>query len=209
MKLVVIGDTHRCEREVKFPKGDVLIHTGDFDIYNPDNLEEINDWFNSLKFKHIIFTGGNHDFLLQNVPQSRQLFNNATCLINEGIEIEGKKFWASPYTPEFHNWAFMYPRCSEEAKRQWEQIPEGLDVLITHGPPYDILDKNFNYEKCGCEVLQREVFKKKPKHHVFGHIHPANNNFSRHINIEGIDFHNVSVLDEDYKLAYKPTIIEI
>jgi hypothetical protein len=55
------------------------------------------------------------------------------------VTIDGVSFRASPYTPEFMNWAFMYPRGA--AARYWDQIPYGLDVLITHGPPFGILDR--------------------------------------------------------------------
>jgi Icc-related predicted phosphoesterase len=210
MKVVCLGDTHRSEHEVIFPEGDLLIHTGDFDIRTINELQYINKWFNSLNFEHIIFTGGNHDFYLQKHDSEyiNSFFDKAVYLCNEGIEINGKKFWASPYTPEFHNWAFMYPRCSEEAKKLWNQIPNNLDVLITHGPPYKILDQNRDRQHCGCEVLEREVFLKNPKNHVFGHIHRLNESYLSHIKIENTNFYNVSVLDEDYNLFFKPTIFE-
>jgi hypothetical protein len=36
--------------------------------------------------------------------------------------------------PEFGNWAFMLPR-GPRIKEKWDQIPDGIDILITHGPP--------------------------------------------------------------------------
>ena len=133
------------------------------------------------------------------------MFTNAIYLENEGCEINGLKFWGSPYTPKFNNWAFMYERCSVEAKKNWSQIPEGLDFLITHCPPYTVLDECKDGHQ-GCEVLQRAVFDKKPKYHCFGHLHLQGGEC---INQHGINFYNVSVLDEKYKLINKPTVLEI
>lgn len=204
-KIVIISDTHRGEHQVKLPQGDILIHCGDYDIYNMSHLIWLNKWFNSLDFKHIIFIGGNHDFLFQSLPNPQEYFDKAIYLHNRGIEIEGIKFWGSPHTPTFGNWAFMYPRCSVDAKNLWNQIPENLDFLITHGPPYQILDVNREGEHCGCEVLQREVFKKKPKYHVFGHIHPSITDNKKVVN--NTTFINASLLNESYDMIYKPVEI--
>ena len=100
----------------------------------------------------------------------------------------------------------MYPRCSEEAKKHWKQIPQDLDILLTHGPAYGILDRNMWDERCGCEVLVREIAKKRPKWHVFGHIHGHGGKI---INQEGVNFVNASVLDEEYKVKNNPIYFEI
>ena len=73
------------------------------------------------------------------------------------IELDcGIKIWGSPYTPEFNNWAF--PLKTEEAKQElWQQIPNDIDILMTHGPPKGILDKNTSMIECGDEVLRKEV----------------------------------------------------
>ena len=36
--------------------------------------------------------------------------------------------------PEFCNWAFNLDR-GEKCLEKWDLIPEGIDILITHGPP--------------------------------------------------------------------------
>jgi Icc-related predicted phosphoesterase len=101
---------------------------------------------------------------------ARGLLTNTIYLENDGITIDGVSFWGSPYTPEFLDWAFMYPR-GKTAKRYWDQIPYGLDVLITHGPSRGILDQVApGSEHLGCEELLKAVEAKKPKVHIFGHI---------------------------------------
>ncbi|GKZ19026.1 hypothetical protein AbraIFM66951_010287 [Aspergillus brasiliensis] len=93
------------------------------------------------------------------------------------------RVYASPWTPEFCQWAFAYPREvdrfnanpeGEEEEGPENPVPDypGVDVMITHGPPYGILDQVVpNHMSVGCEHLYRAVKRARPRVHVFGHIH--------------------------------------
>jgi Icc-related predicted phosphoesterase len=59
----------------------------------------------------------------------------------------------------------------KDAFKLWSAIPEDTDVLVTHGPPFGILDQNYNKEHVGCESLTEHVLRIKPQLHIFGHIH--------------------------------------
>src|ERR1700733_9292218 len=49
-----------------------------------------------------------------------------------------------------------------------DRIPDALDVLVTHGPPYGILDQTASDgPHLGCEELLKAVRQKPPKVHVF------------------------------------------
>ena len=51
-------------------------------------------------------------------------------------------------------------------------IPDDTDVLITHRPPFGILDLRFGKgEPAGCELLLKRVQEIEPRVHLFGHIH--------------------------------------
>ncbi len=109
-KIVIISDTHTFHNKVELPKGDILIHAGDLEIRNTLELQIIIEWFESLDFKHIIWVGGNHDFYLEKLYKEELkpiMPNNIHYLINSSIEIEGIKFWGSPFSSQFGNWAFM------------------------------------------------------------------------------------------------------
>ena len=207
-KICLFSDTHGLHNDVIIPECDILIFAGDFDIHSLLDIERANKWFGQQNAKHVIFCAGNHDVLLSrvNLISKKCLFSNAIYLENEMIEIEGLKIYGSPYTPFFNNWSFMYQRNSLEAKNIWSKIPENLDFLVTHGPSRGILDRNLQDERCGCSVLSREIYKKRPKRHIHGHIHRFG---GKSITQDNIDFYNVSVLNEDYKIANKPTIIDI
>jgi Icc-related predicted phosphoesterase len=90
--------------------------------------------------------------------------------------------YASAWQPEFFNWAFGYPRMQDrfnssppEATFQAPNpVPDNrIDIILTHGPPYRILDETIRDEQVGCEHLRRAVERSKPRLHVFGHIHEA------------------------------------
>ncbi|KZM21434.1 uncharacterized protein EKO05_0006200 [Ascochyta rabiei] len=94
------------------------------------------------------------------------------------------RVYASPYQPEFCDYAFPYSRiedrynpphkCSpyvvpiaEHPVPDWSEV----DVVMTHGPPMGILDAVYNGEHVGCEHLLRAARRCKPRMHCFGHIH--------------------------------------
>jgi Icc-related predicted phosphoesterase len=93
------------------------------------------------------------------------------------------------------------------AKENWAILPEGLDILITHGPPAGILDRHFRTgEALGDTDLMHKLrsMKNPPKVHLFGHIHSMHSWTFKH----GIDFINAAIVGEDYTLQYPATIFE-
>ena len=207
MKIIAISDTHGLHRKLSMSPCDILIFAGDASISSFSKFTEFNDWLGTLSAKHILFVAGNHDTYLEKIgpAKSKKYFTNAVYLHNCSVNVMGKSFYGSPYSPMFNNWSFMYERGSIELKEIWEQIPENLDYLITHCPPYGILDRNLQNLRCGCEILVREIAKKFPLNSIFGHIHM---NGGRVVNSGGISFYNVALLDEQYKMTNEPTIIE-
>jgi len=174
MKLTIISDTHNRHEDVILPKGEVLIHAGDF-TGRGTRAECVSflKWFAKQNFKYKILIAGNHDFFFEkNEKEEIQeiLPKNIHYLNNSSITIEGVNFYGSPITPFFHNWAFNRER-GKEIKQYWDEISDNTDVLITHGPPFGILDKTVRGEKVGCEELLLAVKRIKPKFHIFGHIH--------------------------------------
>ncbi|KAJ7253765.1 Metallo-dependent phosphatase-like protein, partial [Mycena haematopus] len=86
---------------------------------------------------------------------------------------DGGKEWSvygSPWTPYWGDWAFGYEK--EDAEAVVSKIAK-TDILLTHGPPRNILDLTLNKARAGCPALSAVVQKLKPKLHVFGHIHEA------------------------------------
>jgi Icc-related predicted phosphoesterase len=89
----------------------------------------------------------------------------------------------------------MYPR-GLSALRYWDLIPYNLDVLITHGPPFGILDQTAPGDPhLGCEELFNAIEEKKPRVHLFGHIHGGAGTFEN----GATRFVNAAYLNERYK----------
>ena len=206
MKIVVISDTHCQEELLDLPEGDILIHAGDVGIYDLADLEYINRWFGRQKFTYNIVIAGNHDTYLERLSkiEIKEKLYNAIYLQDEGIEIAGIKFWGSPFTPFFNNWAFM--ENETQLEKRWEQIPEDTDIIITHGPPRGILDwSNYGKEHCGSISLKERIDVIKLKYSIFGHIH---NNYGCY-EANGIKYINASILNDNYQLVNKPIVLEI
>jgi len=174
LRLILISDTHQLHREVEVPDGDVLIHAGDFTMFS-ESLEAVadfNDWLGGLPHRHKIVVPGNHEFFLEADPSERSLLSNATLLINEGVEIEGLRIWGTPVNP-LYGGAFGLS-SAKDRKRLYAEIPQNTDVVISHGPPYGILDTApVSGLHQGCRELLDAVTQIRPKLHVFGHIHDA------------------------------------
>lgn len=175
IKITTISDTHG--REPTLSGGDILIHCGDLtkDGYKVQVIKQLNYLHEQLdKYKYIIMTPGNHDLWAERHPEDfREACKEAgiIMLLNESIELMGLKFWASPATPTYHDWAFNYDE--DKIQELWKTIPKDTDVLITHGPPQLVLDRNFLNDPLGCPHLFKAVEEIKPKLHLFGHVHES------------------------------------
>lgn len=208
MKVVVISDTHNLHSKLILPAGDLLIHCGDFSSFG--SVKEIisfNNYLKTLPFDKKLIVPGNHDLLCEkDISLCKSLISNGKLFVDELIEIEGKKFYFSPWTPKFGNWCFMEER--ESIHRHWGKIPEKTDVLITHGPPHGILDSvmsSFGSISVGCEALRKKVFEIKPRFHLFGHVHEGYGS----IEVGGIKFVNAAICNKSYLPVNQPMVIEL
>jgi Icc-related predicted phosphoesterase len=173
LRLALLSDTHQLHRQVEVPDGDVLIHAGDFTMFSEsmEAVVDFNDWLGELPHRYKIVVPGNHEYFLEADPSERFMLDNANVLINEGIQIEGLRLWGSPVTPMYGG-AFGLS-SAKDRKRLYAQIPPNIDVLVTHGPPFGILDTAISGLHEGCPELLDAVEQVRPKLHVFGHIHGA------------------------------------
>jgi len=207
--LVCISDTHGAYRQLRLPAGDVLIHCGDIAAWGrPDEYVDFNRWLGELPYAAKVVIAGNHDETLakQSVEFARKVLTNAHYLLDSETTIQGVRIYGAPWTPEFMNWHFMLPRGGWEMRAKWDQIPEGLDVLMTHGPPQGKLDySKMQKTGVGCGVLREAVMRAKPRYHVFGHLHESYGGLQG----EHTTFINCSSMDRGYRLVNDPIVLEI
>ncbi|MEM0998613.1 MAG: metallophosphatase domain-containing protein [Bacteroidota bacterium] len=207
MRIVFISDTHNRHADLELPAGDLLVHAGDFSSRGREwEVREFMAWFSQQSHARKVVVAGNHDFLAENDPAAFAALVPAGVdyLNDSGVEIGGLQIWGSPVQPEFYDWAFNRKRGPEIA-RHWALIPEGTDLLVTHGPPYGALDKTTRGEPVGCKDLRKLVEAIRPRIHVFGHIHEAYGTYTE----AGVHYINASSLDERYLLRHAPVVVDI
>lgn len=174
LRILALSDTHELHRELdRLPESDILIHAGDWTFFSKRlaAIEDFDEWLADQPVRHrSILTPGNHEFYLEADHSRRTLTSSATVLIEEALTIKGLKIWGSPIT-SLYGAAFG---ISDPAKRaaHYASIPSDTHILVTHGPPYGILDgKPGTSEHFGCPELLMAVQRVKPLVHIFGHVH--------------------------------------
>lgn len=156
MKILCVSDYHREERLAKASeklaekeKVDVVINAGDY--ISESFAKKVLD---RTKFRTFTVKG-NWDNKVY--AENRKV----TVLENEIVEYKDYHFLGV-------DWGF-YSQITKLAK--------GVDpkklILITHDPPFDILDLSYFGGNAGHLDLRAIVNQVKPALHVFGHIHEA------------------------------------
>jgi predicted phosphodiesterase len=229
LKIVAVSDTHTMGLRIAVPDGDILIHAGDHTFRGIEGeVREALDWLASMPHKHKIFVAGNHDWYFDDYTDKTSFrtwslkretavqdllaeYPDLTYLEDEAATIEGIKFYGSPWTPEFCDWAFNFPRFDNGAfaKDTWAKIPEDTEVLITHGPPAGILDVargDFGDNRTGCPHLRKRIAQlPNLALHIFGHIHEQYGTETHN----GTTFVNAAVNTREYEPLNRPFVIEI
>lgn len=161
MKIVATSDFHGTLPDI--PECDLLLIGGDVTpVWNHDRKfqadwlrGEFSDWMRAQPAKMTVWTGGNHDFVLEDMKRdphtgrsNMQLPGLYVC--NEWIGFypemidadwpEGQelKIWASPMSNRFGGWAFMDNEAG--LSDLWKTIPRDIDILMVHGPMFGLAD---------------------------------------------------------------------
>lgn len=233
MKIIAISDLHGQLPAIK-ESADIMLIAGDISPLNYQRDLEIMDywlkdsflsWINTLAVEKVYLIAGNHDFYFERSSRSDILSlehlsgGKLIYLENEMTtytDSTGKSWsiFGTPYCHQFGFWPFMY--SNDVLKQEFEDIPEEVDIIITHDPPYNInqhdctlqkaVPKHIGWEPLGNKPLREQLEKTKFKLLCCGHIHSGNHQIT-HFNDGRVV--NVSLLDEYYDMTYNPCIIEL
>jgi predicted phosphodiesterase len=204
VRFVCVSDTH--SRFFCYIPGDVLIHAAEY--------------LHRAPYAHKVVIAGNHElpFDVANYeaiiarrkitqhcdPAATKCLLGHVCYLEDNLAVvEGYRIWGCPWT-KHKNGAF-YLVDKEMRVRKWASMPEGVDILVTHSPPFEIMDISRQGKPAGCKDLLKRVKKVKPKVHVFGHTH-AGYGFSH---IEGITFVNAAICNNDYEPVNPPLVFDL
>jgi predicted phosphodiesterase len=126
----------------------------------------------------------------------RQRLRNATYLAHEEVTFEGMRIFGSTWEPYSSGCDPDLPGESETEQEMWsahcsacagiatphnfDAIPAGTHVLMTHGPARGVLDWEFEHEPYGSSVALRErIVECGVQVHLFGHVHEQRGVFAR------------------------------
>lgn len=203
LKIVAISDTHNGHDSVIVPPCDILIHAGDESFRGKkEEIEAFAKWFDKQPAKHLVWIPGNHSLGVEkHWPNSKYWLQDISprtnILMHSSVTIEGLKIWGSPVTPWFHDWAWNEIR-GPAIKKYWDMIPNDTRIVVTHGPPFGILDTvnpgTLYEDHVGCKDLMNAIRLIEPDIHIFGHIHEC----SGILTSGKTTFINASIMDENY-----------
>lgn len=155
--LFAFSDTHGNHRQLQVPEDvDIVICAGDAveDDLRGGEYDDFIEWFASLPARWKIFVPGNHElsFELGQADEIIKRMNEKGIIVLEDAieDCDG----------------VVIASISRNAMIADEDIPDDIDIVVTHNPPYGILD-----EEIGSVNVLNFILKAKPKYHLFGHIH--------------------------------------
>ena len=156
-RIFAFSDTHGKHRELKVPENvDIVICAGDAveDNLVGDEYDDFIEWFASLPCKWKIFVPGNHElsFELDQADGIIQRMTDKGIIVLEDAIEDGD--------------GVIIGSIGHNVMIAQEDIPTDIDILVTHYPPYGILD-----EGMGSTEILNFVLNSQPKYHLFGHIH--------------------------------------
>ena len=161
---------------------------------------EFRAWLEALVARgiQVVFIGGNHDYVFEKtflIPDDLPgiyLRDDPYHLYFEDFPEHSLKLWGTPWVPNLRRWAFYGTDTALEARASI--IPDGLDVLIAHGPPYGYLDKIVGGESVGEKQMLKELDRISPVVYLCGHIHESRGVAHRNTTV----LVNASHMDEFY-----------
>jgi Icc-related predicted phosphoesterase len=221
LRIYAVADQHG-HLDLDIPRCSVLIHAGDI---CPDRVGPFRAWHYPEQqggwltgewigwraqqpVEVVCATWGNHDFCggLQKDPQIE--LPGTRLAIDSVVEIDGLKIWCSPWSNQFMRWAFM--KSPEDLGEVYANIPAGVDVIVSHQPPYGYGDQTAadlarspEAVHLGSQQLLAAIDRVKPRAVVCGHIHTG---YGRYVHGTTRIYH-VSVVDDDYRLVRGATEI--
>ena len=231
MNIAAISDLHGDLR-IDLPKNlDYLFIAGDIVPLRYHAYSKVSkDWFEDEFLtwcmdqgiiKNIFIIAGNHDFYLERHGDEfkKNMYDMSDGKIiyldNELWENDDLVVYGTPLCKVFGNWAFMIPQ--EKIKEEFDKVPvfpsTKPSFILSHDAPYGVSDvllqKNCWWadgSHIGNKALRELIERTKPDYNLHGHLHSTNHDVEMLGNTE---IRCVSILNEDYKIAYEPTILTV
>lgn len=171
---------------------------------------EFSDWLRELPAEHIVGIAGNHDFIAEKEPWvMRKLPWLYLC--DEAREVAGLQIHGTPWVPNLPSWAFYGGSHNRVRNKKFNLIPEGVDILLSHGPMHghgDTVSERFGGPlSVGCKTMLELMPTIKPRAFVCGHIHEGFGQYG-HTDV-ACGIYNVAHNDDQYNPINPPVEIKL
>lgn len=222
MKICAFSDMHGQYNfeiepcDIVFICGDILpleiqFYTNDSEIWLKSFFIP---WCNNLPCEKVVFIAGNHDFYFMRhqdrVKTILEKEDKIVYLDSEYYEYNGKIIYGTPWCKFFGNWAFM--ESDEDSSKRYNDVGH-IDILLSHDAPYGVSDillqkdcKWADGSHIGNHSLRKLVETAKPQLMLHGHLHSCQHDGDT---CGDTTIYCVSLLNENYKMVYKPLYLEI
>lgn len=166
-------------------------------------VETFIPWVRPLA-KRVLVTWGNHDFCGR--LHKNEIIDNVVIACDGLVQIDNLSIWLTPWSNQFMDWAFMQPH--EDLAEVYGEIPAGIDILVSHQPPYGCGDVYPIFGEpgpghIGSNELCYTIERIQPQVVICGHLHGGYGVYR----IGDTHVFNVSVVDEAYTLRHPATDI--
>jgi Icc-related predicted phosphoesterase len=228
MKICAISDLHGYlptnikECELLLIGGDISplkIQFNEIEMWKWLNNEFLN-WIKELPVNKVILIAGNHDYIFTRISNTKLLelqFNSGWKLKYLKNEVYNHikedntilSIFGTPYCHIYGTWPFMV--SSEKLKEKFSEVPDKIDILLTHDAPYAVGTQDISLERdltnhCGNPELRERLEQVDFKWNIHGHIHTASHTPEEFYNGNVV---NVSLNNEHYTSTFDPFYFEI
>ncbi len=224
MKIAAVSDLHGYLPIV--PPCDLLIIAGDIcpdrtvgATLARDNPEIQEGWLHGrfrqwataldLPPDRIVGTWGNHDFVAERGLNRSRLAADLpmTIAMDEQVTAAGLRIWMTPWSDRDPDWALT--KTPSEVEPIYAAIPRGIDILVSHQPPFGYGDlvrtAPDRLEHVGSRALLAAIERVRPRLVICGHIHRS---FGRYTH-DAIPIYNVAHTNDQFQPAHPVTEIDL
>ena len=173
MKLLAFSDLHSdfrmAAKLVELSSTvDMVVAAGDFCVAR-QGLDEIIATLSAIQKPTVLVPGNSESS--EELLQACQLWECAHVLHGSQVTIDEVAFYGIgggiPITP-FGAWSYDF--SEDEARDLLRDCPTG-GVLVSHSPPWGVLDVSSGGRKLGSQAVRKTIDRKQPELVVCGHIH--------------------------------------
>lgn len=129
--------------------------------------------------------------------KSQKLLSNCIYLKDTCVTVHGVTIYGAPWHEHRGiKYASAFGKSRKNLRKKWPNIESGVDILVTHVPPYGILDGKDDNSRMGDIDLVYEILGRiRPRVHVFGHNHADPGILelnTKHVDMESVKYFNRS-----------------